>query len=79
VSAFEVLTAQRSRNVVGVYRLSRERGGHGQRAKPSSALGEVAMDALGALGGEATICATEQRVTAALYAVMADDGLTISV
>jgi hypothetical protein len=40
---------------------------------------KVAMDVLGALGGEATICATEQRVTAALYAVMADDGLTISV
>jgi hypothetical protein len=37
------------------------------------------MDVLGALAGDATICATEQRVTAALYAVMADDGLTISV
>ena len=43
-------------------------------------LEQLAMDVLGALGErEATICATEGRIAAALYAVMVDDGLTISV
>ena len=43
-------------------------------------LEKLAMDVLGALGElDATICATEERIAAALYAVMADDGLTTSV
>jgi hypothetical protein len=41
---------------------------------------ELARDVLGALGElDATICATDEHIAAALYAVMADDGLTISV
>jgi hypothetical protein len=43
-------------------------------------LERLAMDVLGALGElDATICATEERIAAALYAVMADNGLTTSV
>jgi hypothetical protein len=43
-------------------------------------LEKLAMDVLDALGElEATICGTERRVTAALYGVMINDGLTISV
>jgi hypothetical protein len=43
-------------------------------------LEKLAMDVLGALGErDATICATEERIAAALYAVVADDGLTTSV
>jgi hypothetical protein len=41
---------------------------------------KLAMDVLGVLGElDATICVTEECIAAALYAVMADDGLTISV
>jgi hypothetical protein len=43
-------------------------------------LENLAMDMLGALGEpDATICATEERIAAALYAVIADAGLTVSV
>ena len=43
-------------------------------------LEKLAMDGLGALGElAATICATEEHIAAALDAVMADHGLTISV
>jgi hypothetical protein len=41
-------------------------------------LEKLAMDVLGA-PGELDATATEERIAAALYAVMADDGLTISV
>jgi hypothetical protein len=77
VRAFEVLTAQRSRNVVGVYQLGRERGDMGSGQKRDRRLEKLAIDARGER--DATICTTEQRVAAALYAMMADDGLTISV
>jgi hypothetical protein len=43
-------------------------------------LEKLAMDVLGALGErDATICATERLIAAALYAVMVDDGLTVSI
>jgi hypothetical protein len=43
-------------------------------------LEKLGMDVLGALGErDATICATDERIAAALYATMADDGRTISV
>jgi hypothetical protein len=50
----------------------------GSGRKRDRRLEKLAMDVPCALGErDATICATEQRVAAALY--MADDGLTISV
>ena len=71
---------QRSRNVVGVYQLGRERGGMASGQKRDRCLGKRAVTVLVRSGErDATICATEQRVAAALYAMMADDGLTISV
>jgi hypothetical protein len=52
----------------------------GSGQKRDRRLEKLAMDVLGALGElDTTICAAEKRIAAALYAVMADDGLTISV
>ena len=43
-------------------------------------LENLAMDVLDALGKrDANICAAEGRIAAALYGVMVDNGLTISV
>jgi hypothetical protein len=50
------------------------------RQKRDRRLEKLAMDMLGALDElDATICATDERIAAAPDAVMADDGLTISV
>jgi hypothetical protein len=51
--AFEVLTAQWSRNVVGVYQLVEKRGGMGRKQKRDSRLEKLAMDVLSALGAAA--------------------------
>jgi hypothetical protein len=52
----------------------------GRGQKRDRRLEKVAMDVLDALGErDATICATEGGITAALYAVIVDNGLTISV
>jgi hypothetical protein len=52
----------------------------GSGQKRDRRLEKLAIDVLGALGEiDATICATEERIAAGLYAVMADDGLTISI
>ena len=51
----------------------------GSGQKRYQRLEKLAMDVLGALERDTTICATEGRIAAALYAVMVDDGLTISV
>jgi hypothetical protein len=46
----------------------------GRGKKRGRRLEKLAMDVPGALGErDATICATEGRITAALYAVMVDD------
>jgi hypothetical protein len=52
----------------------------GSGQKRDRRLEKLAIDVRGALGKrDATIRATEERSAAALYAVMADHGLTISV
>jgi hypothetical protein len=58
VRAFEVLTAKRSMNVVGVYQLGRERGAMGSGQMRDRRLEKLAMDVLCARGErDATICA----------------------
>jgi hypothetical protein len=60
--------------------LVEKRGGMGSGQKRDRRLEKLAIDVRGALGKrDATIRATEERSAAALYAVMADHGLTISV
>ena len=52
----------------------------GSGQKRDRRLQKLAMDVLGALTErDATIWATEERIAAALYVVVAGDGLTISV
>jgi hypothetical protein len=51
--SFDVLTAQWSMNVVGVYQLGREKGWHGPQTKRDRRLEKLAMDVLSALSAAA--------------------------
>jgi hypothetical protein len=63
---------QRSRNVVGVYQLGRERGGHGQRTKARSVLGKAGGRRASAFGR--TRCDHLRNGTARGCRTVRDDG-----